>query len=123
MAPPLNRGSSRSHRGLSKMDAVQRCFINNLHSHFGREVKIRGWIFRLRELSKTTFVLVKDCTGIVQCVGSTDILRAHRLRQEDAIEIRGSIREESRAQAGFELDILAVTVLNPAKEMLPFHSA
>ena len=50
-------------------------FINNLHSHVGHEVKIRGWIFRIRELAKTTFVLVKDCTGIVQCVGATDVLR------------------------------------------------
>jgi nondiscriminating aspartyl-tRNA synthetase len=66
---------------------------------------------------------VKDCTGILQCVGSTDILRAFRLREEDAIEIHGSIRREMRAQGGFELDILAVAVLNPAMEMPPFHSA
>ena len=66
---------------------------------------------------------MKDCTGILQCVGSTDILRAFRLREEDAIEIHGSIRREMRAQGGFELDILAVAVLNPAMEMPPFHSA
>lgn len=105
------------------MKAVHRCLITDLHNHAGREVKIRGWIFRIRELARTTFILVKDCTGVVQCVGATDVLRKARLRQEDAIEIRGSLREEQRAQGGFELDILDVTVLNPAKEVLPFHSA
>ena len=105
------------------MDAVQRCFVNNLRSHLGREVRVRGWIFRTRELAQTTFILLKDCTGIVQCVGSTEVLRASRLRQDDAIEIRGSIRQEPRAQAGYELDILEVMVLNPAMEILPFHSA
>jgi nondiscriminating aspartyl-tRNA synthetase len=105
------------------MHTLPRSFISNLQNHLGHEVKTRGWIFRIRELAKTTFILVKDCTGIVQCVGSTDILHASRLREEDAIEIHGSIREETRAHGGFELDILAVVVLNPAKEKLPFHSA
>src|SRR5499426_4308337 len=105
------------------MHNLPRSFISTLQNHVGQEVKIRGWIHRIRELAKTTFVLVKDCTGIVQCVGSTDTLRASRLREEDAIEIHGSVREETRAQLGFELDILGLNVLNPAKEMLPFHSA
>ena len=105
------------------MHNLPRSFISTLQNHVGQEVKIRGWIHRIRELAKTTFVLVKDCTGIVQCVGSTDTLRASRLREEDAIEIHGSVREETRAQRGFELDILGLNVLNPAKEMLPFHSA
>ena len=103
------------------MAAVQRCFIDNLHSQLAREVKICGWIFRIRELAKTTFILVKDCTGVVQCVGSTDVLRAFRLRAEDAIEIRGSIREEPRAQHGYEVDILDVRVLNSAMQVPPFH--
>jgi nondiscriminating aspartyl-tRNA synthetase len=62
------------------MQTLPRSFISNLKDHVGHEVKIRGWIFRIRELAKTTFILVKDCTGIVQCVGSTDILHASRLR-------------------------------------------
>ena len=66
----------------------------------------KGWVFQIRKLAKTTFILVKDCTGIVQCVGGTDALRKSPLRQEDAIEIQGSLREEPRAQGGFELDIL-----------------
>jgi len=105
------------------MHNLPRSFISTLQNHVGQEVKIRGWIHRIRELAKTTFVLVKDCTDIVQCVGSTDTLRSSRLREEDAIEIHGSVREETRAQRGFELDILGLNVLNPAKEMLPFHSA
>ena len=105
------------------MHSLPRSFISTLQENVGHEVKIRGWIHRIRELAKTTFVLVKDCTGIVQCVGSTDTIRTSRLREEDAIEIHGSIRQETRAQGGFELDILGVNVLNPAKEMLPFHSA
>src|SRR5262245_31587741 len=105
------------------MHNLPRSFISTLQDRVGHEVTIRGWIFRIRELAKTTFILVKDCSGIVQCVGSTDTLRASRLREEDTIEIRGSVRQEVRAQGGFELDILTVTVLNPAKAMLPFHSS
>jgi nondiscriminating aspartyl-tRNA synthetase len=45
------------------MASSQRIFINALEPTWAEPVLIRGWIYRLRELSKTTFIVVKDCTG------------------------------------------------------------
>jgi aspartyl-tRNA synthetase len=34
-----------------------------LKPEIGNAVVIRGWVFRLRVLAQTTFIIVKDCTG------------------------------------------------------------
>src|SRR4026208_1729867 len=102
---------------------TSRTFVSALPSHIEQEVTIRGWIFRVRELARTTFVLIKDCTGVVQCVGATADLRGSDLHIEDAVEIRGRVREEQRAQGGIELDIGEFSVLNTAAHPLPFHAA
>src|SRR5678815_6064928 len=98
-----------------------RIFISVLPSHIEQEVTIRGWIFRIRELARTTFVLIKDCTGVVQCVGATADLRGSDFHIEDAVEIRGRVRAEQRAQGGLELDIVQFSVLNSAAPVSYTH--
>jgi len=103
--------------------AVQRVFIENISELVPGEVRLRGWIYRLRVLSETAFLILRDCTGEAQCVMATDALKDHRLKVEDVIEVTGQARREPRAKAGFEVEISAIRVLNRAGHSLPFHSA
>jgi nondiscriminating aspartyl-tRNA synthetase len=105
------------------MAAIRKQFVSDLHRYVGREVLIRGWVYRVRELARTTFILVKDCTGIVQCVGATDALHNVHPRNDDAVEIRGNVREDKRAHLGIEIDVRKVVVLNRSAHVLPFHSS
>ena len=94
------------------MPVTSRVFVADLQSRVDQEVVIRGWIFRIRELARTTFVLIKDCTGVVQCVAATTELRQSDLHLDDAVEVRGRVRKEERAQGGFEVDMVEIRVLN-----------
>src|SRR5262245_27164162 len=105
------------------MAAIRRDFVSGVRHRVRQEVCVRGWIFRLRVLERTTFIILKDCTGTIQCVGATPDLHTQHLKLDDAIEIIGTIREESRAVNGIELDITAVRVLNRTANILPFHSS
>ncbi len=105
------------------MAAIRRVFVADLHPRIGQQVLIRGWVFRLRVLAKTTFIILKDCTGSVQCVGATADLHEQHLHPDHAIEIVGTVREEKRAQTGIEVDVLRVTVFNRSTHVLPFHSS
>lgn len=101
----------------------QRIFIKELIQHTENKVLIRGWIYRLRALAKTTFVILRDCSGEVQCVASSEALRETHLKLDDAIEIYGSVRADNRSKYGFEIDIIDVRVLNRATNNLPFNSS
>lgn len=102
---------------------MPRAFVSALHPEISEPVVLRGWVFRLRALAKTTFILLRDCTGVVQCVAGTADLAGMQLKVDDAIEVRGKLRPDARAKAGFEVEVLEVRVLNPAAQMLPFSSS
>jgi len=97
--------------------------VRDVPQALGRPVVLRGWIHRLRELSSTTFVVLKDSTGQVQCVCHPSRVAPLHLKLDDAIEVIGGVRAEARAKLGVEIDIDTVRVLNPATHKLPFNAS
>lgn len=102
---------------------MQRTFVGDLHTRVGEDVIIKGWVHRLRALATTTFVIVRDCTGAVQCVAGRELGAQAKLKLDDAIELRGRVRADARSKTGFEVDILAVDVLSACVNTLPFNSS
>lgn len=101
----------------------RRVLINSLNQFLQEEVTISGWVYHLRVLSRTAFIILKDCSGEVQCVGATEAIKDLHLKLDDAIQVRARVRAEARAKAGYELDISEVVVLNRASNNLPFNSS
>ena len=102
---------------------IQRSFVAELHTRVGTTVLVRGWVYRLRVLAKTTFIIVKDCSGEAQCVAATGSLAHLSLKLDDVIEVRGLARADDRARHGVEIDVVEAMVLNPATNVLPFNSS
>lgn len=105
------------------LTTIKRIFIQDINQFVGQEILIKGWVFRLRQLSKTSFIVLKDCSGEVQCVADTELLKDTRLKLDDAIEIYGSVRNESRSKLGYEVDIIRIKILNPSANNLPFNTS
>ena len=102
---------------------VVRVFAGSALEHLEKRILIRGWVFRLRSLANTTFIVVRDCTGDIQCVMATERFKELQLKLDDAVELTGQIRSEPRAKSGCELDIDDLRVLNSASHRLPFNSS
>ena len=103
--------------------AAQRIFIENIGDCISAEVRLKGWIYRLRILGQTAFLILRDCTGQAQCVIASSSLKDLHLKVEDVLEIQGSVRREPRSKTGYEVDISEIRVLNRAAQNLPFQSA
>jgi nondiscriminating aspartyl-tRNA synthetase len=103
--------------------AARRIFIESIPEFIPGEVRLRGWIYRLRILGKTAFVILRDCSGEAQCVIASEELKEQKLKVEDVVEILGTVRTEPRAKTGCEVDITELRVLNRAGQNLPFQSA
>jgi asparaginyl-tRNA synthetase len=95
-----------------------RASINKLADYVGQEVTISGWLYNMRSSGKILFPQLRDGTGVVQCVALKNAVTPEvwdalkGLGQESALSIRGSVREDSRAPGGFEIDLLDATVIN-----------
>jgi nondiscriminating aspartyl-tRNA synthetase len=68
---------------------ARRIFIENISEFVPGEVRLRGWVYRLRILGKTALVIVRDCSGEAQCVMASEALKEHKLKAEDVVEILG----------------------------------
>jgi nondiscriminating aspartyl-tRNA synthetase len=102
---------------------AQRIFAENIRESVGAGVRLRGWIYHLRILGKTAFVILRDCSGDAQCVIASEALKEHRLKVEDVVEIQGCVRAEPRAKTRYEIDISEIRMLNGAAQNLPFQSS
>ena len=91
--------------------------VRNLHAHVGQTVTVAGWVETTRLHKKVGFAVVRDGTGLLQCVFGRDetpdevwsVLEG--LTQEAAVEITGEVREDARSPGGFEMgatDVVAV---------------
>jgi len=93
-------------------------YINKLSEHVGREVTINGWLYNLRSSGKILFPQLRDGTGVVQCVALKNALTPEvwdalkGLGQESSLSIRGTVREDSRAPGGYEIDLLDAEVID-----------
>ena len=99
---------------------TKRIFASSLPKSPAQPVLLRGWVHRLRVLGKTTFLIVRDCSGQAQCVAGSEALRDLHLKSEDTVEVEGRVRLDSRAPGGCEVEIVSARVLNRASQNLPF---
>ncbi|MBO0723114.1 MAG: aspartate--tRNA(Asn) ligase [Blastocatellia bacterium] len=101
----------------------QRALITTLGQFVDQDVLLRGWVYRLRVLAKTTFIVIRDCSGDVQCVAESESIKDHHLKLDDCIELEGRVRADHRSKAGYEVGINDLRVLNRSAAGLPFNSS
>jgi len=92
-------------------------WIEELAEHIGEEVSLRGWVYNRRDSGKVRFVLLRDGTGLLQCVfvkGESDAAAfelADSLNQEALVKVSGTVREDRRAPGGVELSAATLELL------------
>jgi len=94
--------------------------------HTGETVAISGWLYNLRKSGKIVFPLLRDGTGIIQCVAVKNNLDEQTfealkgLTQESSLTIAGTIRAEQRAPGGYEMDVTAAEIHQRVPESDPY---
>ena len=95
--------------------------IAQIAAYEGREVELRGWLYNKRSSGKLHFLQIRDGTGIMQCVAFRDDLgpelfdQCDHLGQESSMVLRGLVRREPRAPAGFEMSVREVQIIQAAE--------
>src|SRR5437660_4026544 len=97
-------------------------YITELSQHVGEEVTLKGWLYNMRSSGKLLFPQLRDGTGIVQCVVAKNSVTPEvwealkPLGQESSLVVTGSVREDSRAPGGVEIDVRDAQVLQNAHD-------
>jgi len=97
-------------------------FIKDLSQHVGEEVTLKGWLYNKRSSGKVKFLIMRDGTGLAQCIVfkgnvSEEIFSAaDSIGQESSFEITGKVKAEPRSVGGYEVDASDMKVISIAHE-------
>ena len=96
--------------------------IQQLKDFEGQEVTLNGWVYNTRSIGKIWFLILRDGTGLLQCVvveaETDDIIfkLESELTQESSVTVTGTVRKEPRSVGGFELGVKHIDVHQIADE-------
>jgi len=96
--------------------------IKDLHKVENKEVSLNGWVYNLRSIGKIWFMILRDGTGLLQCVVvkkevELEVFQLESsLTQESSVTVLGTVRKEPRAPGGYELGVTSIRVHQIAKE-------
>jgi asparaginyl-tRNA synthetase len=105
---------------------MKRISISEAARHENETVEIAGWLYNLRKGGKIVFPIVRDGTGLMQCVAvksqlPEDVFETLKnLTQESSLIVHGKVRAEPRAAGGFEMDVEGVEVVQRVPENDPY---
>ena len=97
-------------------------YIEDIGTHTGEEVTIKGWLHNRRSSGKIHFLTVRDGSGFIQAVisraavGDDAFKTADHLSQESSVTITGLAREDTRAPGGYEVDVKSFEVIGPSHD-------
>ncbi|OUW38529.1 MAG: asparagine--tRNA ligase [Flavobacteriaceae bacterium TMED184] len=102
--------------------------INKLEHFVDQDVELKGWVYNRRSVGKIWFLILRDGTGLLQCVvvngecDSDTFNLEQKLNQEDSVIVLGKVKKEPRAIGGYELSVSQVTVVNHTIEEYPISN-
>jgi len=91
--------------------------VCELAQHVGQTVTLSGWLYNSRSSGKLQFLLLRDGTGLCQCVlektpETAEVFEtARRLGQESSLYITGTVRADPRSPGGYELAVSGLKVI------------
>ncbi|MHC4618194.1 MAG: asparagine--tRNA ligase [Planctomycetota bacterium] len=96
--------------------------VSELKDSVGQEVTLAGWLYNSRGSGKVQFLIIRDGTGLCQCVVEKAKVSEQlfeqfkRLGQESSLTVTGSVRAEQRSVGGYELAVTGAQIVSPATD-------
>jgi asparaginyl-tRNA synthetase len=97
-------------------------YIEDIGTHAGEEVTLKGWLHNRRSSGKIHFLIVRDGTGFIQAVmskaavGEEMFREAGHLSQETSLTVTGTVRADARAPSGYEIDVRSIQIIGASHE-------
>ena len=96
--------------------------VEQLGDHVGQSVTLRGWVYNRTSKGKLHFVLLRDGSGVAQCVLFKKNVPEElfegigRAGQESSLSLTGLVKADDRAPGGFELDVQSGQLLQVVED-------
>ncbi len=96
--------------------------VGDLAAHVGETVRVGGWLTHLRKKGRIAFAVVRDGSGVVQCVAVRNRVEERvfdavsALTVETSMIVTGEVREDARSPGGVELGIADIEIVGASPD-------
>ena len=96
--------------------------INNLPNSVGQRVTLCGWLYNSRSSGKVQFLVLRDGTGLCQCIVEKGKIpdelfeQLRHLGQESSLTVTGTVRQEPRSPGGYELAVTDAKIIGESQD-------
>ncbi|WP_347028159.1 aspartate--tRNA(Asn) ligase [Intestinibacter bartlettii] len=99
---------------------LERTFISEVKDSQDETILLRGWVYKIIDLSNIVFVKLRDKSGIIQLVTNKEQIEG--LKLENAIEVIGKKSKNEKAPGGIEIIVDEIKILGRTYyDKLPFE--
>ena len=101
---------------------MEKIFIRDLKKYDRKDVTLNGWVYNVRSIGKIWFLILRDGTGMLQCVvvkkdvNEETFKKEDLLTQESSVTVTGIVRLEKRAVGGVELGVKSIDIHQIAED-------
>ncbi len=84
----------------------------------GKEVDLNGFINSIRKGKNNTFFMLRDPSGIIQCVSHSsdkNFDEVNEITRESSVNVKGIIKKDERAEGGYEISVKEIKVYSIAE--------
>jgi len=102
---------------VSQSSTVPWVRVSEAPAHVGGSIEVRGWLMHRRSSGKVQFLVLRDGSGVLQCVvGRNDVAPTvwdlcDGLTQESSVIVRGALRADARAPGGVEMGMQSLELV------------
>lgn len=100
--------------------APERSLARHMSQHQGQRITLKGWLHTLRTLGGLAFLILRDRSGLAQCVLQGPLATWHA-ENESVIAVTGEVVGAPKAPGGCELQVESITLISPAEQPPPFE--
>ncbi len=100
---------------------MKRTLISEFKNSINEKVNLQGWIHKIRKLKNITFLIIRDRSGLVQCIVDNNKLDLSKVKIESIVSIRGAVKESTNHLNPFEIQVENLEIINAALDELPIE--
>ncbi|WP_308780394.1 aspartate--tRNA(Asn) ligase [uncultured Clostridium sp.] len=96
---------------------MERIIVSEINKFIEKKIKVEGWVYRIRKLKEITFLILRDRSGLVQCVIENKSINTDNINIESVVSVVGEVMISKNALNPFEILIEEINIISESEEL------